>query len=654
MKLLLVILIILLLSINNTISIKIIIYIDNIDNIQNYCLNIGSALYTRNYQIRIISSKSRTGNPEIDDMRKIYAYYDEMYLLNDNDTVLISDGHNIIQRDLNDNDLLNLNEVLFATEIECWPFTHSHPTIYSCPLMQGDQYIKNPSKAKPRACTMLKEKAEKVDEANKDRLSIFLNSKLSIGKVYQYKKLFKDFTNLESTLPPLCKNYVGLLSWLYLQQDQGIKLDYEKKLLVSAYHNHLNFKFDYSQGLWMFGAGATTVYPLALEFHHDEKYYNFFYDTIEKYYTSNSSSIADKSISVNGKMMSFVDVCSENVSTTSYDKEDDACMYGYNIISKYESFISQFSQWRFGCICISKNKGVELKGWIKFTHYEYYKGQLENFFRDVSKNLELTATGCAFMRVSDEAYLPVDLAEELLKNGSPMLSHSFRKPARNIIFFPDFHFIAKRGFRDLISNITSGSKTELVKKVFWRGSTTGSVGKHCFDLPRYQVCNLSLSLPWCDFKISKVLPNNNCLNANIQNEMLSAYVDEFQWTKYSGILDIDGHVNAWGLLWRLASKSTLFHVESQYTNTYMELMLPWQHYIPIKADLSDLAEHTKLVISKNISDILMLNNIVENANKLAKSFTYESEVERVARELSVVWKLKDLEQPVTISSRKLS
>jgi hypothetical protein len=152
-----------------------------------------------------------------------------------------------------------------------------------------------------------------------------------------------------------------------------------------------------------------------------------------------------------------------------------------------------------------------------------------------------------------------------------------------------------------------------------------------------------VQLPWCNFKFTKVNGNHGCNHDIINKELISPYVAEWAWLNYKGILNIDGHVNAWGLLWRLASKSTLFNVESEFTNPYIELMVPWQHYIPIKSDFSDLDKHTKLIISKNLTDILLLKNIIENANKLAQSFTYESEVDRVARELSVVWQLKELD-----------
>lgn len=639
METILVLLVLINLAVTIGVKLKVILYIDDLSDIKSYCLTIGSALYSRN-EVRIISKTNITLDKNIMKNQHYNEYYNEYYneilTLDENDTVLLAFGHNIIQRDINENDVFD--NVTFSTEVGCWPFTHPHPHLYSCPLMQGEQYMQDRRTA-PKACTMLREKAEKIDEINKDRLSVFLHSGLGIGKVHQLKKFLGAMISLDQSLPPLCKNYGALASWLYIQEDM-IKLDYSRDLLVSAFQNHLNFKFDYKEGLWMFGEGIKPTYPLAIAFHGDTSYYSYFYNFLRK-----NESI-DHTISINGNSKSFMDVCDNEIfNVTKAESDDDACMYGYNIISKYDSFTKEFYQWRFGCICITKSKKIEMKGWFKTQHYEYYMGQIKKFFTDVSQSSDLLATGCGFIRDSDDGSLPVELADELLKNGSPMLSHSFRKPARSIIFFPDFHFIEKQGFKALVEHIaTSGKEHKFehqVSQVFWRGSTTG-VAESCFDLPRFKACNLSSLLPWCNFKFTKVI--DGCEPGSITKELLSPYTEELEWLKYKGILNIDGHVNAWGLLWRLASKSVLFSVESEHTNSYIELMIPWQHYVPLKADFSDLAEHTKLVTSKNFSEVLMLKNIVENANKLAQSFTYESEVDRVARELSTVWQLAGEEE----------
>ena len=103
---------------------------------------------------------------------------------------------------------------------------------------------------------------------------------------------------------------------------------------------------------------------------------------------------------------------------------------------------------------------------------------------------------------------------------------------------------------------------------------------------------------------------------------------------YRGVLDIDGNVNAWGLYWRLASGSVVYRVDSEFSNPYTTAMKPWVHYIPIAGDLSNLISMTHAIQSDNTS---LAENIVKNAEALIQGFTYEKEVERMAKELNALW-----------------
>jgi len=108
-----------------------------------------------------------------------------------------------------------------------------------------------------------------------------------------------------------------------------------------------------------------------------------------------------------------------------------------------------------------------------------------------------------------------------------------------------------------------------------------------------------------------------------------------EWADSSGILDVDGNVNAWGLYWRLASGSTVFKVESEYVNSYTEYAVPYAHYIPIAKNLSDFEEQTKLVTNEDSRP--KLNRIAHNSRRLMFNHTYKQQVERVAMELASVW-----------------
>ena len=60
--------------------------------------------------------------------------------------------------------------------------------------------------------------------------------------------------------------------------------------------------------------------------------------------------------------------------------------------------------------------------------------------------------------------------------------------------------------------------------------------------------------------------------------------------KHKYILNIDGSVTAYRLALELSYNSCILKVDSEYFTWYSHLLKEYEHYIPIKKDLSDLAE----------------------------------------------------------------
>lgn len=74
-------------------------------------------------------------------------------------------------------------------------------------------------------------------------------------------------------------------------------------------------------------------------------------------------------------------------------------------------------------------------------------------------------------------------------------------------------------------------------------------------------------------------------NCNKQNMTL-----EEQANKYKYILHIDGFVSAWRLALEMLSMSTILKVYSDWEEHYYCGLIPWVHYVPVKADLSNLIQ----------------------------------------------------------------
>lgn len=61
--------------------------------------------------------------------------------------------------------------------------------------------------------------------------------------------------------------------------------------------------------------------------------------------------------------------------------------------------------------------------------------------------------------------------------------------------------------------------------------------------------------------------------------------------KYKYQIDIDGnHATFWGFMWKLYSDALVFKPDSDTVRWFYPALVPYEHYIPVKADFSDLME----------------------------------------------------------------
>ena len=85
---------------------------------------------------------------------------------------------------------------------------------------------------------------------------------------------------------------------------------------------------------------------------------------------------------------------------------------------------------------------------------------------------------------------------------------------------------------------------------------------------------------------------------------------------YKYIIHIDGHVSAFRLSSEFSMNSVLLIVESDWKIWYSDLLKPYEHYVPVKKDLSDIIDQVKWC--KNNDD--KCKQIVENARKFYDTY----------------------------------
>ena len=100
------------------------------------------------------------------------------------------------------------------------------------------------------------------------------------------------------------------------------------------------------------------------------------------------------------------------------------------------------------------------------------------------------------------------------------------------------------------------------------------------------------------------------------------YFPMSQQTKYKYLLDIEGNVSAYRLAFILASGSLVLKVDSQYKIWFSNLLEPWVHYVPVKNDLSDLAQQITWC-KQNDKEC---KKIAINAQNLVKKYINEENI----------------------------
>ena len=134
----------------------------------------------------------------------------------------------------------------------------------------------------------------------------------------------------------------------------------------------------------------------------------------------------------------------------------------------------------------------------------------------------------------------------------------------------------------------------------WRGSSTGFNGLCEQNLPqnrRYQLCQWSRRLPHrLDARFTAIVQSRDDqarrdLQERLHQEgLLSPRIEPWDAALHRWLIEIDGNVNSWGLLWKLLSGCCVLRVSSSRRQWYHHRLLPWIHVVPVAADLSDLEE----------------------------------------------------------------
>ena len=169
------------------------------------------------------------------------------------------------------------------------------------------------------------------------------------------------------------------------------------------------------------------------------------------------------------------------------------------------------------------------------------------------------------------------------------------------LLIPDPYCLASNGFRAILRDferVPLPPWRQRRKKLFWRGSTTGAKAltvARMASLRRYQLCKLSQTSPqWIDARFTDVVQTRDSEAETAIHRWLidqNLYCDRVSprtFAEQRWLIDIDGNVNSWGLLWKLFSGSCMLRVTSSRRQWFHHRLRPYEHFVPVAADLHDL------------------------------------------------------------------
>ena len=196
------------------------------------------------------------------------------------------------------------------------------------------------------------------------------------------------------------------------------------------------------------------------------------------------------------------------------------------------------------------------------------------------------------------------VAADLSDGGdAPRGGLAFCSRREDVVLVPDPVFLNSGGYAEFRRSASVLPWSRRHDTVLWRGTSTGvgsvtteSMGADDPRLrQRVRMCLILRSIPGTDVKIRKTEDDASPTDRDrlARHGLLGDKIRQADWGRYKFALDVDGHTNAWSNLFvRLLLGCCVLKIASAhgYRQWYYDRLKPWQHYVPVHADMSDLTD----------------------------------------------------------------
>lgn len=228
---------------------------------------------------------------------------------------------------------------------------------------------------------------------------------------------------------------------------------------------------------------------------------------------------------------------------------------------------------------------------------------------------------------------PIDsLLVDLSDGDRPSHAH-FAMSVRtsDVTALPDAYFFWSRGFRAYREQVEDHTVEWKARSstIRWRGATTGrgradEVSLGADVLPRIRLALMMKRLPRSDVTFVSSSRGPRVEHLLHEAGLWGCWIEQSSWIGDKYAIDIDGNSNTWSnFLIRLHLGCCVLKVDSVlgYRQWYYDRIRPWEHFVPVKADLSNLAEQVDWVRSNDSR----AREIAANGQAFARTMTLESE-----------------------------
>lgn len=252
--------------------------------------------------------------------------------------------------------------------------------------------------------------------------------------------------------------------------------------------------------------------------------------------------------------------------------------------------------------------------WDGFASCAMNNGSIVKYVHEfMSKNKEKNGKACMFFTKQSDEPIPFPLElQSLAQNVSARLiglrlaGHENHQNPPGVIFSPQSDMFFDTPIWDYFAPKRVAWENR-IPCAFWRGGVSGHTPL------RLEVVDACCKIPNTDVKFAVGSHKTHNVNPTTKPTWFAqnASVDEF--CKYKATLHVDGNSISASCTWIFASGCVPIMI-TRHDWWFKKWLVPWKNYIPVKADLSDLAEHIQWIWDNDDK----AKQIAESALKLAR------------------------------------